>query len=60
MYDLAPMARFGGLVASGLLDVTSDPAALDSSGFWAVCADFDLRCEQTRLRGADFGILPYV
>ncbi|MFF9351057.1 chorismate-binding protein [Streptomyces sp. NPDC014734] len=34
------MARFGGLVASGLRDVTSDPAALDSSGFWAVSADF--------------------
>lgn len=35
------MARFGGLVASGLRDVTSDPAALDSSGFWAVSADFE-------------------
>ncbi|MGY3683893.1 para-aminobenzoate synthetase component 1 [Streptomyces sp. TE33382] len=43
MFDLAPMARFGGLVASGLQDVTSDPAALDSSGFWAVCADFEGR-----------------
>ncbi|MEU8505229.1 chorismate-binding protein [Streptomyces brevispora] len=37
------MARFGGLVASDLQDVTSDPAALDSSGFWAVCADFEGR-----------------
>ncbi|MFE6000221.1 MULTISPECIES: chorismate-binding protein [unclassified Streptomyces] len=37
------MARFGGLVASGLQDVTDDPAALDSSGFWAVCADFEGR-----------------
>ncbi|MFJ4965565.1 Aminodeoxychorismate synthase component 1 [Streptomyces sp. ADI96-02] len=37
------MARFGGLVASGLQDVTRDPAALDSSGFWAVCADFEGR-----------------
>ncbi|WP_392676073.1 chorismate-binding protein [Streptomyces sp. LN785] len=35
------MARFGGLLASDLQDVTSDPAALDSSGFWAVCADFE-------------------
>ncbi|MFD9425516.1 MULTISPECIES: chorismate-binding protein [unclassified Streptomyces] len=43
MFDLAPIARFGGLVASGLQDVTSDPAALDSSGFWAVCADFEGR-----------------
>ncbi|MFJ7058581.1 chorismate-binding protein [Streptomyces microflavus] len=37
------MARFGGLVASGLQDVTHDPAALDSSGFWAVCSDFEGR-----------------
>ncbi|MYR93522.1 anthranilate synthase component I family protein [Streptomyces sp. SID8374] len=37
------MARFGGLVASGLQDVTDDPTALDSSGFWAVCADFEGR-----------------
>ncbi|MGC5344772.1 chorismate-binding protein [Streptomyces sp. DT171] len=43
MHDLAPLARFGGLVASGLRDVTDDPAALDSSGFWAVCADFEGR-----------------
>ncbi|MEV0255988.1 chorismate-binding protein [Streptomyces sp. NPDC050732] len=35
------MARFGGLVATGLRDVTSDPAALDSTGFWAVTADFE-------------------
>ncbi|MFG3528269.1 chorismate-binding protein [Streptomyces sp. NPDC047917] len=40
MHDLAPIARFGGLVASDLRDVTSDPAALESSGFWAVSADF--------------------
>ncbi|MFF2326344.1 MULTISPECIES: chorismate-binding protein [unclassified Streptomyces] len=37
------MARFGGLVASALRDVTSDPAALESSGFWAVSADFEGR-----------------
>jgi para-aminobenzoate synthetase component 1 len=41
--DLPPLARFGGLVATNLLDVTSDPAALDSSGFWAVSADFEGR-----------------
>jgi para-aminobenzoate synthetase component 1 len=39
--DLAPIARFGGLVASDLRDVTSDPAALDSAGFWAVVAGFE-------------------
>jgi para-aminobenzoate synthetase component 1 len=38
---LPPLARFGGLVATGLLDVTDDPAALDSSGFWAVAADYE-------------------
>jgi para-aminobenzoate synthetase component 1 len=41
--DLPALARFGGRVATGLLDVTSDPAALDSTGFWAVCADFEGR-----------------
>ncbi|MER5732545.1 chorismate-binding protein [Streptomyces sp. NPDC002138] len=43
MHDLAPMARFGGLLASDLRDVTSDPSALDSTGFWAVTADFEGR-----------------
>ena len=42
-YDLAPLARFGGLVATDLRDVTSDSAALDSAGFWAVVADFEGR-----------------
>jgi para-aminobenzoate synthetase component 1 len=41
--DLPPLARFGSRLATGLLDVTSDPAALDGSGFWAVCADFEGR-----------------
>ncbi|WP_149827229.1 chorismate-binding protein [Streptomyces tailanensis] len=41
MLDLPPLARFGDLVATGLADVTSDPAALDSSGFWAVRADYE-------------------
>ncbi|KAF4407936.1 chorismate-binding protein [Streptomyces lycii] len=41
MSHLAPMARFGGLVAADLRDVTSDPEALDSAGFWAVVADFE-------------------
>ena len=41
MPDLAPLAGFGGLVASDLRDVTTDPAALDSAGFWAVVAGFD-------------------
>ncbi|MFH8992260.1 chorismate-binding protein [Streptomyces sp. NPDC017940] len=43
MHDLSPMARFGGLVATDLRDVTSDPSALESTGFWAVSADFEGR-----------------
>lgn len=43
VHDLAPLARFGRLVASDLRDVTSDPEALDSTGFWAVSADFEGR-----------------
>lgn len=38
-----PMARFGRLVATDLRDVTDDVSALDSSGFWAVVADFEGR-----------------
>ncbi|MQS38955.1 anthranilate synthase component I family protein [Streptomyces katsurahamanus] len=41
VHDLVPLARFGRLVATGLRDVTSDPEALDSAGFWAVAADFE-------------------
>ncbi len=37
------MARLGGLIATDLRDVTSDPSALDSTGFWAVSADFEGR-----------------
>lgn len=40
---LDPLARFGCRVASDLRDVTDDPAALDSAGFWAVTADFEGR-----------------
>ncbi|MFJ8789224.1 chorismate-binding protein [Streptomyces sp. NPDC102462] len=43
MPHLSPLARFGDRVATGLLDVTDDPAALDSTGFWAVAADFEGR-----------------
>ncbi|MFP8886139.1 chorismate-binding protein [Streptomyces mangrovi] len=43
MHDPAPVARFGGLVATDLRDVTSDPAALDSTGWWAVVASFEGR-----------------
>ncbi|MFY1676114.1 chorismate-binding protein [Streptomyces sp. WMMC905] len=41
MHDLPPLARFGDRLATGLRDVTSDPMALDSRGFWAVSRDFE-------------------
>lgn len=37
----APVAAVGGVIASDLLDVTSDVSALDSSGFWVVMAPFE-------------------
>ncbi|MGK5529294.1 chorismate-binding protein [Streptomyces sp. URMC 129] len=43
MHDVAPLARLGGFLATGLRDVTGDPAALDSTGWWAVAADFEGR-----------------
>ncbi len=36
-----PLAVVGGRLCTGLLDVTSDLAALDSTGFWAVVIPFD-------------------
>ncbi|ANS63959.1 anthranilate synthase [Streptomyces lincolnensis] len=50
MHDLPALARFGDRTATGLLDVTSDPAALDSTGFWAVTADFEGRVTCARFR----------
>ena len=38
---MIPLAVVGGRLATGLRDVTSDLAALDSSGFWAVVLPFD-------------------
>ena len=37
---LTPLAVVGGRLATGLVDVTSDLEALDSSGFWAVVVPF--------------------
>ena len=39
--DAAALAVVGGRLATGLRDVTSDLAALDSRGFWAVVVGFD-------------------
>ncbi|MGW2085407.1 chorismate-binding protein [Streptomyces sp. NPDC001880] len=52
------MARFGGLVASDLQDVTSDPAALESTGFWAVSADFEGRLVCARFGSVRTGAVP--
>ncbi|MCX4745167.1 chorismate-binding protein [Kitasatospora sp. NBC_01287] len=38
-----PIARFGGRLATGLREVTHDPAALESEGWWAVAHDFEGR-----------------
>ncbi|UUU29356.1 chorismate-binding protein [Streptomyces sp. CA-210063] len=45
-----PMALLGGHLATGLADVTSDPSALESEGFWAVVADFEGRLTCARFR----------
>ncbi|MFJ4622493.1 chorismate-binding protein [Streptomyces sp. NPDC088812] len=50
MKNLPAMARFAGRLATGLLDVTHDPQALDSEGFWAVVADFEGRLTCARFR----------
>jgi para-aminobenzoate synthetase component 1 len=39
--DAPPLAVVGGRLATDLVDVTSDLAALDSSGFWAVVLPFE-------------------
>jgi para-aminobenzoate synthetase component 1 len=36
-----PCAHFGGLLATGLVDVTDDARALDGEGWWAVVAPYD-------------------
>jgi para-aminobenzoate synthetase component 1 len=51
--DLPPVAAVGGRLATGLLDVTSDLAALDGHGFWVVVLPYDgepvcARFERTR------------
>jgi para-aminobenzoate synthetase component 1 len=43
VYAPSPFARFGPLLATDLRDVTSDPSALESTGWWAVIADFEGR-----------------
>lgn len=58
MLDLPAVARFGDRLATGLADVTNDPAALDSRGFWAVCADFEGRLTCARFRDVRWSPVP--
>ena len=41
MADLPALAYVNGRLATDLLDLTSDPAALDSSGFWVVVETYE-------------------
>lgn len=41
MHNQPPVASFNKVVATELKDVTSDPSALESRGWWAVVADFE-------------------
>ncbi|MYR57012.1 anthranilate synthase component I family protein, partial [Streptomyces sp. SID625] len=58
MLDLPPLARFGDRLATGLTDVTDDPAALDSTGFWAVAADYEGRLTCARFRDVRHAPVP--
>lgn len=58
MHHHPPLARFGHLIATGLRDVTHDPEALDSAGFWAVSADFEGRITCARFADVRTGPVP--
>ena len=45
-----PLAWFGGRLATGLEEVSHDPAALDSAGWWAVVATFEGELTAARFR----------
>ena len=53
-----PLARFGDLLATGLLDVTHDPAALDTSGWWAVVLTYEGELTAARFEQVQRGSLP--
>jgi para-aminobenzoate synthetase component I len=52
-------AHAGGVLATGLTDVTSDPAALDSSGFWAVVVTYEGKVTCARFATVRKAPLPY-
>jgi para-aminobenzoate synthetase component 1 len=51
-----PLAWFGGRLATGLEEVSHDPAALDTAGWWAVVATFE--GELTAARFRDIRVAP--
>ena len=48
--DLPPVARLGGQVGTGLVDVTGDLTALDSTGHWAVVVTYEGQAICARFR----------
>ena len=53
-----PLAWFGGRLATGLEEVSNDPAALDSAGWWAVVASFEGQFTAARFRDVRDAPLP--
>jgi len=53
-----PLAWFGGCLATGLEEVSHDPAALDSAGWWAVVATFEGALTAARFRDVRDAPLP--
>ena len=54
----APVAWFGGRLATRLADVTDDPAALDGRGWWAVLVTFEGRVVCARFDDVREAALP--
>jgi para-aminobenzoate synthetase component 1 len=53
-----PLAWFGGRLATGLEEVSHDPAVLDSTGWWAVVASFEGDFTAARFRDVRDAPLP--
>jgi para-aminobenzoate synthetase component I len=53
-----PLAWFGGRLATGLEEVSNDPAVLDSAGWWAVVASFEGQFTAARFREVRDAPLP--
>lgn len=53
-----PVAWFGGLLATGLAEVTDDPAGLDAGGWWAVVLTYEGRLTAARFTDVRRAPLP--